>query len=221
MLRFVVALQAEGRPLVERLGMKSFGEGPFPVYRGDEAWLIVSGHGKAASAAATAYLHLTAGGELGRVWLNVGLGGHSQRTLGEGVVAHKISDAASGGSWYPQLVVDSPSPTVPVLTVERVEEEYAPPSVYESEAAGFFPTACRFSVAELVHCYKVISDNPDATLARRMSGAAVEELIAGNAGKIEAFAQDLADLARELQAILSHPRRELPAAARLEGSRRR
>ena len=37
-----------------------------------------------------------------------------------------------------QLVVDSPSPTVPVLTVERVEEEYAPPWVYESEAAGFF-----------------------------------------------------------------------------------
>src|SRR5581483_8377565 len=125
MLRFVVALQSEARPLVERLGMKPFGEGPFPLYRGDEAWLIVSGHGKAASAAATAYLHLTAGGELGRVWLNVGLGGHGQRTLGEGVVAHKISDAASGAAWYPQLVIDSPSPTVPVLTVERVEEEYS------------------------------------------------------------------------------------------------
>jgi hypothetical protein len=221
MLRFVVALQAEARPLVERLGMKPFGEGPFPVYRGDEAWLIVSGHGKAASAAATAYLHLTAGGAPGRVWLNVGLGGHGQRTLGEGVVAHKISDAASGAAWYPQLVVDSPSPTVPVLTVERVEEEYAPPSVYESEAAGFFPTACRFSVAELVHCYKVVSDNPDATLSRRMSGAAVEELIAGNAGKIEAFAQDLAGLARELQAILAHPRRELASAARLQGSHHR
>jgi hypothetical protein len=221
MLRFVVALQAEARPLVERLGMRPFGEGPFPVYRGDEAWLIVSGHGKAASAAATAYLHLTAGGEMGRAWLNVGLGGHGQRTLGEGVVAHKISDAASGAAWYPQLVVDSPSPTVPVLTVERVEEEYAPPWVYESEAAGFFPTACRFSVAELVHCYKVISDNPDATLSRRMSSVAVEELIAGSAGKIEAFAHDLAELARELQAILAHPRRELPSAARLQGSHRR
>lgn len=51
MLRFVVALQAEARPLIKRLGMRPFGEGPFPVYRGEEAWLIVSGHAKAASAA--------------------------------------------------------------------------------------------------------------------------------------------------------------------------
>ncbi|HEY0514603.1 MAG TPA: hypothetical protein VGH73_22060 [Thermoanaerobaculia bacterium] len=205
MLRFVVALQAEARPLVERFGMAPAGETPFPIYRGEEAWLIVSGQGKAAAAAATAYLHLEGGGGMGRAWLNVGLGGHSQRRLGEGVVAHKISDAASGASWYPQIVVDSPSPTVPVLSVERVEEEYAPPWVYESEAAGFFPTACRFSVAELVHCYKVISDNPDATLSRRMSGVAVEEMIAGNAGRIETFARDLAALARELAAIAADP----------------
>jgi hypothetical protein len=201
MLRFVVALQAEARALVERFGMEPAGEGPFPVYRGEDAWLIVAGQGKAAAAAATAYLHLAAGGAPGRVWLNVGLGGHGQRRLGEGVVAHKISDAASGAAWYPQLVIDSPSPTVPVLTVERVEEEYAPSWVYESEAAGFFPTACRFSVAELVHCYKVISDNPDATLSRRMSSLVVGDLIAANGDKIAAFAHGLTGLAEELEAI--------------------
>jgi hypothetical protein len=205
MLRFVVALQAEAHPLVARFGMAAVSESPFPVYRGEEAWLIVSGHGKAASAAATAYLHLIAGGALGRAWLNAGLGGHGQRRLGEGVLAHKISDAASGASWYPQLVIDSPGPTVPVLSVERVEDEYAPPWVYESEAAGFFPTACRFSVAELVHVYKVISDNPDATLSRRMSSRAVEALIASNLDRIEGFARGLADLARELEALAAEP----------------
>jgi adenosylhomocysteine nucleosidase len=200
MLRFVVALQAEARALVERFGMEPAGEGPFPVYRGEEAWLIVSGPGKAASAAATAYLHLFSGGELGRAWLNVGLGGHSARPVGEGVIAHKISDGASGASWYPQLVVDSPRPTVPVLTVERVEEEYSLPWVYDSEAAGFFPTACRFSVAELVHCFKVVSDNADATLSRRMSSTFLEHLIARNLGDLETFARDLAGLAEELAA---------------------
>lgn len=121
MLRLVAALPAEARPLVDRFGMEQDAAEPFAVYRGEDAWLIVSGHGKAAAAAATAYLHLHAGGEPGRVWLNVGLGGHSQRTLGEGVVAHKISDGASGASWYPQLVVDSPSPTVSVLTAGAVD----------------------------------------------------------------------------------------------------
>ena len=217
MLRFVVALQAEARPLVERFGLTAVGEAPFPLYRGEDAWLIVSGQGKAAAAAATAYLHLASGGKPGLAWLNVGLGGHGLRTVGEGVVAHKISDAASGVSWYPQLVIDSPSPTGPLLTVERVEEEYEPPWVYESEAAGFFPTACRFSVAELVHCYKVIADNPDATLARRMSGPDVEVLIGRNGGKIETFARELSGLARELEAIRDHP---LPALTET-GSRHR
>lgn len=185
--------------------METVEEAPFPIYRGQDGWLIVSGHGKAAAAAATAYLHLTSGGAMGRAWLNVGLGGHSQRRLGEGVVAHKISDAANGASWYPQLVVDSPRTTAPVLTVERVEEEYALPWVYESEAAGFFPTACRFSVAELVHCYKVIADNPDATLSRRMSGAAVEDLVIRNLEGIGTFAASLADLARDLGTFLADP----------------
>ena len=207
LLRFVVALPAEARPLIERFGMTAAGDGPFPVYRGEDAWLAVSGHGKAAAAAATAYLHLFSGGALGCAWLNVGLGGHGQRAVGEGVVAHKISDAASGASWYPQLVIDSPRPTVPVLTVERVEEEYAPPWIYESEAAGFFPTACRFSVAELVHCYKVVSDNPDATLSRRISSASIEELIGSNLEAVETFARDLADLAWEAEAISDTARR--------------
>lgn len=210
MLRFVAALQAEAHPLVARFEMTAVSESPFPVYRGEEAWLIVSGHGKSAAAAATAYLHLIAGGALGRAWLNVGLGGHGRRTLGEGVLAHKISDAASGASWYPQLVIDSPGPTVPVLTVERMEEEYAPPWVYESEAAGFFPTACRFSVAELVHVYKVVSDNPDATLSRRMSARAVEALIARNLDRIEVFARGLAELARELETLAAIPPIRLP-----------
>jgi nucleoside phosphorylase len=211
MLRFVVALQAEARPLIERFGMAVASEAPYPVYRGGAGWLIVSGQGKAASAAATAYLHLIAGGAPGRAWLNVGLGGHGRRALGEGVLAHKITDAAGGTSWYPQLVGDIPCPTVPVLTVERIEEDYAEPWVYESEAAGFFPAARRFSVAELIHVYKVISDNPDATLARRMSGSDVEALIAGHLGTIEAFARGLAGLGEELAALAALPLR-LPSA---------
>jgi adenosylhomocysteine nucleosidase len=101
-----------------------------------------------------------------------------------------------------------------VLTVEQVEEEYSPPWVYDAEAAGFFPTACRFSTAELVHCFKVISDNSDATLSRRMSSTFLEHLIARNLGDLETFSRDLAGLAREL-ARLSALASRLPAP--LEG----
>src|SRR4051812_49773851 len=113
MLRFVVALQAEARALIERFGMEPAGEGPFSIYRGDDAWLIVSGLGKAAAAAATAYLHLFSGGEMGRAWLNVGLGGHSARPPGEGGIAPKNSHRASGAPLAPQLVGGSPPPPPP------------------------------------------------------------------------------------------------------------
>jgi adenosylhomocysteine nucleosidase len=205
MLRFVVALQAEARPLVDRFRMETVHDGPFRIYRGEGVWLVVSGQGKAAAAAAVAYLHLMSGGALGRAWMNVGIGGHSRRLVGEGVVAHKVTDHASGLSWYPQLVVDSPGPTVPLLTIERVEEEYSPPWVYETEAAGFVPTACRFSLVELVHCYKVISDNPDATLSRQMSSAYVEDLIQRNLEGIEGFARSLTDLALEMEILSADP----------------
>ncbi|HSK80592.1 MAG TPA: hypothetical protein VLQ45_29330 [Thermoanaerobaculia bacterium] len=205
MLRLVVALEAEARPLVDRFRMEPAGEGPFKMYQGDGVWLIVSGQGKAAAAAATAYLHLVAGAAMGCAWLNVGVGGHARRPVGESFIAHKITDPASGASWYPQLVIDAPRPTAPLLTVERVEEEYSPPWIYESEAAGFFPTACRFSLAELVHCFKVISDNPDTTLSRRTSSAVAEKLIGQSLEEIVAFGQDLADLAREVAEISADP----------------
>ncbi|HVT15475.1 MAG TPA: hypothetical protein VHQ90_04735 [Thermoanaerobaculia bacterium] len=236
MLRFVVALASEARPIAGRYRMRAAaGGGPFRVFAapGDDAWLIVSGMGKAAAAAATAYLHLLAGGAPGRVWLNVGIGGHCHgcehcghpfregvdpaaaavaraagryRSLavGDAVLAHKITDRGSGISWYPQLVIDSPLPAAAVLTADQVEREYAPPWVYDMEASGFFPTACRFSTAELVHACKVISDSPAASVTA-LSVAAVEELIAGCLEPVERLAGELAGLARGLADLAADP----------------
>jgi hypothetical protein len=242
MLRFVVALASEARPIAGRYRMRAAAEGgPFRVFAAPDgdAWLIVSGMGKAAAAAATAYLHLLAGGAPGRVWLNVGIGGHCHgcercghpfregvdpaaaavpraaavppaagryRSLavGDAVLAHKITDRGSGISWYPQLVIDSPLPGAAVATVDRVEREYAPPWVYDMEASGFFPTACRFSTAELVHACKVISDSPAASVAA-LSVAAVEELVAGCLDPVERLAGELAGLARGLADLAADP----------------
>ena len=205
-LRFVVALQAEAKPLAERFGLAPLAEPhAFHVYRGERGWAIVAGQGKVSAAAATAYLHLLSGGGIGQAWLNVGIGGHSQRSVGEAVIAHKIQDAASGVAWYPPLVVDLPCPTAPVLTVERMEEEYAHPWVHDGEAAGFYPTACRFATAELVQSFKMISDNPEATLERSPSATFVEALVRENLDRIESFASALLGLARETAALAADP----------------
>jgi hypothetical protein len=205
-LRFVVALQAEARPLVERFKLEPLAKSHvFPVYRGERGWAIVTGPGKAAAAAGTAYLHLLAGGETGQTWLHVGIGGHCQQPVGEASIAHKIQDAASGTAWYPPLVVDLPCKTASVLTLERVEEEYTSPWVHDGEAAGFYPTACRFATSELVQCFKVIADNPEATLERSPSASFVEGLIRENLDPIESFTGSLLGLAREVAALAADP----------------
>jgi hypothetical protein len=57
----------------------------------------------------------------------------------------------------------------------------------------------------------VVSDNPDASLSRRMSVAAVADLVARNVEPIAVFAGALAGLGRELAAL----------TARIPRSRRR
>ena len=54
MLRFVVALAAEARPLIARYRLERLSSAAaFPLYRRGAAALVVSGIGKTAAAAAT------------------------------------------------------------------------------------------------------------------------------------------------------------------------
>ncbi len=205
MLRFVVAFEAEGRPLIERYRLEREAEpGAFKIYRRDDVALVVSGIGKAAAAAATSFLHLAAGAELDAVWLNVGIAGHGTRAVGEAVLAHKIHDRASGRSWYPPLVFPPPCATDQVTTVDRPEREMDAPGAFDMEASGFVATAGRFASAELVHCLKVVSDGPGADL-ERLTPRTARRLVEKQLPIIEAVAQACAPLSRELRRIEAEP----------------
>ena len=86
MIHFVVALPAEGKPLIDRYGLRRRTlRSDYPIYEGNDITLIVSGIGKVAAAAATACLHASTNDHRPGVWLNVGIAGHSQRPVGDGV----------------------------------------------------------------------------------------------------------------------------------------
>ncbi len=177
MIHFVVALPAEAGPLIERYRLQRRAlRGDYPVYEGDDTALIVSGVGKVAAAAATACLHASTDGHGPGVWLNVGIAGHRQRRVGDGVLAHRVTDHQTQANWYPQLAFDPPCETADVLTVNTPEFRYTESSLYEMEAAGYYPSACRFTRLELVHCFKVVSDNR-AMSADTVSAKAIRSLI--------------------------------------------
>ena len=209
MLRFVVALPAEAKPLIRRYGLAHDPVSePFRLFRGggdadrdadgNEVALIVSGIGKIAAASATSYLHLAAGGGLA-AWLNVGLAGHGSRGVGEAILAHAVTDVASGRSWYPPRVLDAPVPSDRLLTVDTVERGFAADGAYEMEASGFVSTACRFATSELVHCLKIVSDGPGDQPEKTLSARRAEELVEGRMEEVEAVGESLRGLLRELR----------------------
>ncbi len=204
MLHLVTALQAEAKPLIEHYSLVRRNADAFPIYDNQDIALIVSGIGKVAAAAATGYLHAQTGNHSCTAWLNIGITGHSRRAIGDGVLAHKITDQITGRSWYPPLTFGLPCASDDLITVDEPETEYRENGLYDMEAAGFYATACRFTTAELVHCYKIVSDNL-ATPTEEVSGKTVQALIERRLDTVDILVQALRALAARLAEFQSDP----------------
>ena len=200
-VHLVVALMSEARPLISHFGLSPRSDGgPSRLYRAHGVSLIVSRIGETASASAAGFLFAASGEHRDRPWINFGVAGHRDFDVGEGVLAHKVVDQGSGRVWYPQLVFDRPPGTkgATVTTVDRAETRYPGSDVYEMEAAGFVSAVSRFSPAELLQVYKVISDNA-ATGPDRLSAERVSELTRAHVGPIEYLIDQTRALASELE----------------------
>jgi adenosylhomocysteine nucleosidase len=205
MIHLVVALSAEAKPLIRHFGLERRADkGPFPVYENEGMSLIVSGAGKPRAAAATAHLHGVRGTTLDCAWLNIGIAGDGSRALGEGMLAHSIKDATTRRCWYPPLVFQPPCETTSVLTVDRPASAYPEAGSVDMEASAVYDTARRFSTSELIHCFKIISDN-HANPAHSVSAASVERLVAEKLDVIEVIVRQLSQLAEELRCLRTPP----------------
>lgn len=200
-MRIVVALNAEAKPLIEAFKLKArTPRGAFPIYERDEFALIISGIGKVAAAAATTYLYTLTGQVRDIAWLNVGVAGHGARPLGEGVIAHRLTDAATGRRWYPPQIFRFPCPTDELLSVDTPQTKYPTEAMYDMEAAGFYATATRFSTAELVQCYKVISDNRSIPV-HEVNASCVQQQIGARLDEIRKIVALIVELSQQWRTI--------------------
>jgi hypothetical protein len=205
MIRFVVALASEARPLIDHFRLRRrAGTDAYPIYESDTMGLVVSGVGKIRAAAAVAYLHALRGPVADAPWLNVGIAGDRVRTVGTGMLAHRIRDVATQKNWYPPLVFTPPCETTGVLTVEGPALAYPDSWAVDMEAAGFYPTACQFSTAELVHCFKIVSDNEDTPM-EAISAKATKTLVAQKLNVIEMLVRELERLSTHLSRVNAEP----------------
>lgn len=205
MIHILTALACEARPLIARFGMEPIPAArPFRVFEGEGIALIVSGMGKLAAAAAVGFGYAYGDGGRNQAWLNVGVGGCADRPIGQGVLAHRVTDEATGRSWFPGLAFEFPCPSETIRTVDRPETDFADSSVYEMEASGFCSAAGRLTTAELVHCYKVVSDTRDTALDEA-SPKKIQGLIEDRLDEIASIVGSLQDLSRMLETIQADP----------------
>ena len=160
MIRLVIALTAEARPIIEYFNLKKhLSQRLFPIYRNRDIALVVSGVGRMAAAAATAYLHSETGEYRDCGWLNIGVAGHAKWHCGLGVLANRIIDSSTLRCWHLNQLLGIPIELAPLITVDSPETEYSEEGMYDMEAAGFCFVASRCTALGLVQCYTVISDN--------------------------------------------------------------
>lgn len=196
-LIWVCALACEARPIIDRYRLKkSRRDHAFDLYENPRMACIVSGVGRLACAAATAWCAARFDAERALAWLNVGIAGAADFELGTLLQVVQIVDADSGRHYYPMPTAKPALPTAACLSLARPGNEYPPGFLLDMEASGFAASALRFSSAELVGCLKVVSDNPRAHTGR--DRGAVSALIERRLDAIDTEAMRLLALADEV-----------------------
>lgn len=201
----VVALACEAKPLIAHYKLKKrTQDSAFPCFENDPLSLIISGVGKVAAAAASAYIVATSDRPEFSSWLNVGIAGHQHHNIGRAFVAHKITDASSGRCFYPTHITDLPCPTAGIVTADKPVDDYPDDALVDMEASGFFETASRFSTTELIQSLKIVSDNA-AHPATGINEKQVNALISAQLETIDDILRHQQQLAEELCTIHQAP----------------
>ena len=205
MLNFVVALPCEAQPLIRRFRLHGSNKyGSFHIYASDNYRLIQTGIGKLNAAIATTYL-ANIDQDSHCAWLNIGIAGSAEFSLGSAVLANKICDQGSGQHWYPGFIFPPITSSSELITVDQAQTQYADNSMYDMEASGFYNAANRFAPVEFVHCLKIISDNP-ASPAHHITEKKANELIESNLDQCVDLAEQLQHKLNDWQLINDIPR---------------
>lgn len=186
MINLVVAIHCEAKPLIQHLRLQKQACKDYALYTGEELNLIICGVGKLAAAMACAWLQglNTTSSRSDSAWLNIGIAGHGYQPLGNGFLAHRISEQDSDRYWYPGFPFKRPCPSAALVTVDAAESRYHDNALYDMEGAGFFAACQRFSSVELIHCFKVVSDNRFSGI-ENINEAYASELISGQLSTID------------------------------------
>ena len=210
MIHLISALKPEAQPLLAHFDLRPLpGSRAFPVYqnRNGDITLTRSGLGKAAAAAATKLTYALFKADKSHAWLNLGIAGHASLPLGQAALVAKVTDAATGQTWFPPRVFSAALPVCELLTIEEPCADYQE-VLFDMEGAGFFSSVSGCATTELAQTIKVVSDNAERP-PEDLTPTRISRLLEDNLALID-------ELARQLLALAGEERRRLHPGADYE-----
>ncbi len=154
------ALACEAKAFINQFKLKKdLTHHPFTLYTNEKIILTITGTGKIAMAAAVAYSLALFESIENPVLINAGIAGHQTAALGKLFSVHKVTDIDSGKNYYPQSIIKNAGSSLALCTVSKPNLNYEDNCLYEMEASGFYEISTRFTTAERIHIFKIVSDN--------------------------------------------------------------
>ena len=198
MLHIVCALKPEARPLLDHFGLRAMPDAPRIYHNaGAHLSLTLSGIGKSAAAGAVTRTHAYFDADKSHAWLNLGIAGHADLPIGQAVMVKKVTDAASGKTWFPSRVFPVTIPAHDLVTLDEPGRDYRE-ELFDMECAGFFRAVSGVATLELAQAVKIISDNADQPMDG-VNPDLASRLIKQNLPVIENIIEQLVTLSEQLR----------------------
>lgn len=223
MIYVMMALYQEAHGLIRELELKkNTAYAPFEVFDNESAGirLVVTGVGEIAAAAATAAVCARDGADAADFLVNIGCcaaGGcepadrdmdsgygaaHAAQT-GDLYVCHKITEQATGKTFYPDILYRHPWKERELVTgMQPLQRAAAHGALYDMEAAAVYQAGIRFFSPDRMLFLKVVSDSGVAG-QERMTAETLAGLLVQHVKAVAGFLANLWKAADEEEALRS------------------
>ena len=221
MIYVMMALYQEAHGLIRELELKkNTAYAPFEVFDNESAGirLVVTGVGEIAAAAATAAVCARDGADAADFLVNIGCcaaGGcepadrdmdsgygaaHAAQT-GDLYVCHKITEQATGKTFYPDILYRHPWKERELVTgMQPLQRAAAHGALYDMEAAAVYQAGIRFFSPDRMIFLKVVSDSGVAG-QERMTAETLAGLLEQHVKEVAAFLTNLREAADEEETL--------------------
>ena len=209
MIHIFCALPCEAQPIIQNFKLTELKQFDlFRIYQSKdkdkEINLTITGIGKLNAASAVSYHHASLNTKASDIWLNIGVAGHANISIGEARLVNKITEEQTKSCWYPQIIFKAPCDSIALITLDKPSDDYQE-ALFDMEASGFYQMAIRLGTAELIHSLKIISDNAEQATST-VNTDSVKKMMAKHVITIKNILDSLKPISLEIDSIISEPK---------------